>query len=165
MRECDVSPRDAYPIPQRRRTWERGVALALLRALVGGGRGHGAEPSEDARRAELHLLRILPKSAAWEKWLHQSGEGPPDFAALPRQAGLPNPLRRHGTVLVFAVFVSFWGNEEARLLNFGLISSQEDGIEVAQRHRSCPQQGHAHHLGLELRVQTLSQSAPQSGDR
>jgi dienelactone hydrolase len=39
------------------------------------------------------LLRLLPKSPAWEQWLQRTGELPPDFAALPGQADLPDPLR------------------------------------------------------------------------
>ncbi|MCZ7639764.1 MAG: hypothetical protein M5U12_29190 [Verrucomicrobia bacterium] len=50
---------------------------------------------EHARRqeylAELH--RILPRSAAWETWLEESDELPPDFARLPGVPGLPDPLR------------------------------------------------------------------------
>lgn len=40
------------------------------------------------------MSAVLPKSTAWEKWLQRSGERPPDFSELPRQAGLPDPLLR-----------------------------------------------------------------------
>ncbi len=46
------------------------------------------------QRATLdELLRVLPKSAAWEQWLEKSGELPPDFSALPSQPFLPDPLQ------------------------------------------------------------------------
>ncbi len=35
---------------------------------------------------------MLPASAAWDAWLAQSRELPPDFAALPSQPDLPDPL-------------------------------------------------------------------------
>jgi dienelactone hydrolase len=38
------------------------------------------------------LRRILPPSPAWEAWLADSGELPPDFASLPSQPDLPDPL-------------------------------------------------------------------------
>lgn len=43
------------------------------------------------------LLRMLPKSEAWEQWLHQSKETPPDFASLPSIPGLPDPLQLRST--------------------------------------------------------------------
>ena len=55
----------------------------------------GAEPGamEAERAACLTELReILPPSPAWETWLEESGELPPDFAALPGYAPLPDPL-------------------------------------------------------------------------
>src|SRR6185436_19569703 len=46
------------------------------------------------RRAELEeMLRVFPKSAAWEQWLQKSGELPPDFEALLSEAFLPDPLK------------------------------------------------------------------------
>ena len=54
----------------------------------------GAEGNVEKRQAELaRLLRILPKSEAWEKWLQETKELPPDFDSLPRVAGLPDPLQ------------------------------------------------------------------------
>ena len=45
------------------------------------------------RRETLdQLLRVLPKSPEWEKWLEASGELPPDFDAMPSRAMLPDPL-------------------------------------------------------------------------
>ncbi len=77
-----------------------------------------ADRPADPRRAELeHLLRILPRSPAWEKWLQRSGELPPDFAALPRQADLPNPLlRREGERAVVITDPAEWPWQRQRLL-------------------------------------------------
>jgi pimeloyl-ACP methyl ester carboxylesterase len=38
------------------------------------------------------LQACMPKSPPWEQWLHESGELPPDFDALPSMAELPDPL-------------------------------------------------------------------------
>ncbi len=52
-----------------------------------------ARGSEEPARKELdRLLRILPRSEAWEAWLKKTGELPPDFDSLPSVAGLPDPL-------------------------------------------------------------------------
>jgi hypothetical protein len=49
---------------------------------------------ESSRRAQLdEMLRVFPKSAAWEQWLQKSGELPPDFEALPSEPFLPDPLK------------------------------------------------------------------------
>jgi dienelactone hydrolase len=40
-----------------------------------------------------HMLRLFPKSQAWEAWLRRSGELPPNFAALPDHPYLPDPLK------------------------------------------------------------------------
>lgn len=50
-----------------------------------------ATAAATARLAELRQL--LPRSDAWEAWLQRTGELPPDFAALPGRAELPDPLR------------------------------------------------------------------------
>lgn len=39
------------------------------------------------------ILKVLPRSEPWEKWLKEKGEQPPDFIHLPRHAELPDPLR------------------------------------------------------------------------
>src|SRR5262245_52060561 len=53
---------------------------------------HGADDAK--RRAQLdEMLRLFPKSAAWEQWLQKSGELPPDFEALPSEPFLPDPLK------------------------------------------------------------------------
>ena len=47
------------------------------------------------RQAYLdQLKRILPASKAWETWLEETGELPPDFHAMPSCALLPDPLVR-----------------------------------------------------------------------
>ncbi|MCL5096764.1 MAG: hypothetical protein M1608_04395 [Candidatus Omnitrophica bacterium] len=46
------------------------------------------------RKAELdEMLRIFPRSLAWEQWLKSSGELPPNFELLPSYPYLPNPFR------------------------------------------------------------------------
>ncbi|RKY03375.1 hypothetical protein DRP77_06240 [Candidatus Poribacteria bacterium] len=50
------------------------------------------------RKEELErLLRILPKSEPWERWLRESGELPPDFDSLPSIPDLPDPLEGVGS--------------------------------------------------------------------
>ena len=63
------------------------VALALVTLPL-----YAAD--ESSRRAQLdEMLRVFPKSAAWEQWLQKSGELPPDFEALPSEPFLPDPLK------------------------------------------------------------------------
>lgn len=51
------------------------------------------ESSQAQRRGELErLLRRLPDSPAFSRWLQESGELPPDFDALPSIPFLPDPL-------------------------------------------------------------------------
>jgi pimeloyl-ACP methyl ester carboxylesterase len=57
------------------------VMLALF------GRGNSERKQELDR-----LLRILPKSDPWEKWVEETGELPPDFDSMPSIPGLPDPL-------------------------------------------------------------------------
>ncbi|MEY2408158.1 MAG: hypothetical protein QOF48_828 [Verrucomicrobiota bacterium] len=47
-----------------------------------------------ARQKEFleELLRMLPRSEPWERWLKATGEMPPDFDKLPGNAALPDPL-------------------------------------------------------------------------
>jgi dienelactone hydrolase len=62
------------------------LSISLAAARVG-------EAQDDRRRAELdRLLRILPRVDAWQGWLRRTGELPPDFDALERVPGLPDPL-------------------------------------------------------------------------
>ncbi|HYG77540.1 MAG TPA: hypothetical protein VEK08_21215 [Planctomycetota bacterium] len=66
------------------------VLLALLFVLPGANAG---EPGREKRVKTLEqLLRVLPKSQAWEDWLLRTGELPPDFDALVSEHGLRSPL-------------------------------------------------------------------------
>src|SRR5919199_4994756 len=60
----------------------------------------------ESRRDSLeHLLRTLPPTTAkitgrintvdktWEDWVRRTGELPPDWASLPKNAFLPEPLQ------------------------------------------------------------------------
>jgi len=68
---------------------------ALAMGLLDAPGALGQQP--DKRKAELEwMLRVFPKSEAWEKWLKDSGELPPDFDAMPREATLPDPLLMDG---------------------------------------------------------------------
>jgi hypothetical protein len=62
------------------------------------------------------LRRLLPSVPAWERWLDSTGELPPDFAAMPSRADLPDPLsevttpaqwpaRRAGILAAFRLWV------------------------------------------------------------
>src|SRR5579871_6158520 len=57
-----------------------------------------ADTDTQARRLAYleQLQRVLPPSPAWLAWLEQTGELPPDFAALSSIATLPDPLRHTG---------------------------------------------------------------------
>ncbi len=64
------------------------LSLLLMMSL-------GAEPAggADQRAAYLEEIRdMLPRSPAWEEWLEKTGELPPDFAAMPSFAPIPDPL-------------------------------------------------------------------------
>jgi pimeloyl-ACP methyl ester carboxylesterase len=58
---------------------------------------HAAEASpattEEAKARLKEILRVLPKSEAWEKWLQATGTMPPNFNALSNTPYLPDPLR------------------------------------------------------------------------
>jgi pimeloyl-ACP methyl ester carboxylesterase len=50
--------------------------------------------TEAERRQYLEkLLQTLPDVASFDQWLQKSGELPPDFDALPKVNGLPDPLK------------------------------------------------------------------------
>jgi len=50
--------------------------------------------SVEQRREYLDkLLKILPPAPQFQQWLEKTGELPPDFDALPRMNGLPDPLK------------------------------------------------------------------------
>jgi len=66
--------------------------ILLLFILLSGATASFAQTT-DKQKAELEwMLRVFPKSEPWEQWLKTTGELPPDFDALPRQAALPDPL-------------------------------------------------------------------------
>jgi cephalosporin-C deacetylase-like acetyl esterase len=47
----------------------------------------------EQKAALKEMLRLLPKSDPWEKWLAATGAMPPNFDALPSAPFLPDPLR------------------------------------------------------------------------
>jgi pimeloyl-ACP methyl ester carboxylesterase len=70
----------------------RRIALSLLTVLA------LIQPawamSEQERREYLaNLLKILPPAPQFQQWLDKTGELPPDFDALRRMNGLPDPLK------------------------------------------------------------------------
>ncbi len=77
----------------------RRIALItlLLAALLT--RPARALTEQERRDYIAHLKLIVPDNAdtpitpSWEQWLQTSGQLPPDFDALPRQNGLPDPLK------------------------------------------------------------------------
>lgn len=53
-----------------------------------------AAPATDEQKAALkEMLRLLPKSEPWEKWLASTGAMPPNFDGLTNRPFLPDPLR------------------------------------------------------------------------
>jgi len=53
----------------------------------------GRAMTHEERKAYLDkLLQALPQVASFNQWLQRSGELPPDFDALPKNNGLPDPL-------------------------------------------------------------------------
>jgi cephalosporin-C deacetylase-like acetyl esterase len=66
-----------------------------LAVLLGGACAvFSAAPATDEQKAALkEILRILPKSEPWEKWLAATGTIPPNFDALTSWPFLPDPLR------------------------------------------------------------------------
>src|SRR5579863_4781535 len=66
------------------------VAVACLLLL---GRPSCAMTEAERRQYLEKLQQILPDVPSFREWLQSSGELPPDFDALPRVNGLPDPLR------------------------------------------------------------------------
>jgi dienelactone hydrolase len=65
------------------------VALALLLCSA-----PASSMTPEERRQYLEkLLQILPDVPSFKQWLDKTGELPPDFDALPRINGLPDPLK------------------------------------------------------------------------
>lgn len=48
---------------------------------------------EERREYSDKLVKILPPAPPFQQWLDKTGELPPDFDALPRMNGLPDPLK------------------------------------------------------------------------
>ena len=73
----------------------RNTAFALLLMLLGlaGSRPARAMTPEQRREYLAKLQQILPDVPSFDQWLQKTGELPPDFDALPRINGLPEPLR------------------------------------------------------------------------
>jgi len=68
------------------------VVLAVLIAVIMAAPGV-AMTLEERRQYLDKLQQILPDSPAFKAWLQKSGELPPDFDALQRVNGLPDPLK------------------------------------------------------------------------
>ena len=68
------------------------VVLAALLAVMMTVQGW-AMTSEQRRQYLDKVLHMLPDSPTFNAWLQKSGELPPDFDALPRINGLPDPLK------------------------------------------------------------------------
>ena len=64
------------------------LVLAALPLL-----GAPAQTTRKQHQLLAELLKMLPSSPAWERWLQASGELPPDFDTLPSLPGLPDSLR------------------------------------------------------------------------
>src|SRR6188768_2329689 len=66
------------------------LAFVLLLAM---GLGATAMTREERRVYLEKLVQMLPAVPSFSAWLQSTGELPPDFDALPRINGLPDPLR------------------------------------------------------------------------
>ena len=52
-----------------------------------------APPTEKQKQLLEEILRILPKSEPWERWVKATGSYPPDFDTMTNHPFLPDPLR------------------------------------------------------------------------
>src|SRR5271169_6185515 len=82
---------------RNREAWAmaRFTTFALLLMLLGmaGSQPAGAMTPEERREYLAKLQQILPDVPSFREWLQKTGELPPDFDALPRINGLPDPLQ------------------------------------------------------------------------
>src|SRR5271156_4956559 len=62
------------------------IALALIQPA-------SSMSEQERREYRDKLLKILPPAPQFQQWLDKTGELPPDFDALPRMNGLPDPLK------------------------------------------------------------------------
>lgn len=68
------------------------IALLSFLVLAVAAFAQAQAPAAGGRAAMEQLRRVLPASESFDRWLERNGELPPDFAALPPQPFLPDPL-------------------------------------------------------------------------
>src|SRR5512138_124719 len=71
----------------------RTVLLGLATLLTSSREPCAAPATPEQKAALKEILRVLPKSEPWEKWLAATGTMPPNFDTLPNAPFLPDPLR------------------------------------------------------------------------
>jgi len=81
----------------RRSDMRTACVLAAVVAGVSAYFSAGAADTPGRNAVMESLLRMLPQSQAWEQWLRQSQEVPPDFDSMPSIPGLPDPLQLRST--------------------------------------------------------------------
>ncbi len=132
--------------------------------------GTASETAARARRQATlaELRRMLPSSPSWEAWLVRTGEPPPDFEALPGEAGLPDPLRfqdgrpvrtraqwRERRAELLALFHQYvWGSVPPPPDNLQVVESREQ-VEAGVRVREVTLAfgpGHRARLHLEVLI-------------
>ena len=67
------------------------ILLGLVAGSVMAGLSRGMSP-DDRKSYQQMLLLNLPSVPSFDAWILKTGELPPDFDALSRQNGLPDPL-------------------------------------------------------------------------
>src|SRR5213080_4901052 len=72
---------------------KRQARLVTLLALLAIARSSPATTPEERRVYMQKLVQILPAVPSFSAWLQRTGELPPDFDALRKINGLPDPLR------------------------------------------------------------------------
>ncbi len=68
------------------------VPVILVMGLIAPAQRCYSMTVEQRREYLEKLLKILPPAPSFQEWLDKTGELPPDFDALPRVNGLPDPL-------------------------------------------------------------------------
>ncbi len=69
------------------------IVAALALAFLLSSAPASSMTTEERRQYLEKLLQILPDVPSFKQWLDKTGELPPDFDALPRINGLPDPLK------------------------------------------------------------------------